>query len=57
MSATECEESCTEQRELYASWSDSELRADFDAELSCLNTSACSEIADGACYDESVFEF
>ncbi len=57
MSATECEESCNQQRDLYAGWSDTELRADFDAELTCLNTRECSEIADGACYDEAVFEF
>ncbi|MFN7145847.1 MAG: hypothetical protein ACK4YP_18875 [Myxococcota bacterium] len=57
MNAAECEVQCNEQQELYATWSDTELRASFDAHLSCLNTSTCEEIEGGACYDEEVFSF
>lgn len=57
MSASECEEQCREQQDLYGRWDDSELRQSFTDHLSCLDESACADIAAGACYDESVFTF
>ncbi len=51
----ECTETCQTQQELYQRWSDTELRADFDAQLSCLNDAACEQIAAGECYDADLY--
>lgn len=57
MSSPECEESCTTQKETYARWSDTQLRATMDDQLSCLDEATCGAIADGACYDEDLWGF
>lgn len=57
MSGPECEVECKEQQELYATWADTQLRASFDAHLSCLDDATCDEVAAGACYDEEMFSF
>lgn len=55
LTSAECSESCGQQRDLYAEWTDVEKRKAFDAELTCLYESECAEIEAGACYDERVF--
>lgn len=57
MSAPECEEECNAQQELYARWSDTQLRASFDEQLTCLYDAECADVAAGACYDDEVFTF
>ena len=57
MSSDECKESCQQQQDLYAGWTDGEKQDAFDAELSCLYTSECADVADGVCYDEEVWSF
>jgi hypothetical protein len=57
MSSAECEDQCGEQQELYANWTDTELRASFDDHLSCLYRAECDAVLAGACYDEEVFSF
>jgi hypothetical protein len=53
----ECTESCQDQAQLYQRWSDTELRADFEAQLDCLDASTCDEIADGACYVADLYSW
>ncbi|MFZ5477827.1 MAG: hypothetical protein ACOZNI_13715 [Myxococcota bacterium] len=57
MTATECELSCDEQEDLYDRWTDEQKRDAFEAELQCIQESACEEIAEGACYDPEVWTF
>jgi hypothetical protein len=58
MSAAECRESCEDQRALYHDeWDDTQKRDAFDATLVCLYDAECADIADGVCYDETVWSF
>ena len=55
VSADECEEMCVREQNLYEDWEDTQaLQAAYDAR-SCIASSSCEEIADGACYDESIY--
>jgi len=53
--AAECTETCQTQQELYQRWTDTELRADFDGQLSCLNDATCEQIAAGECFDAELY--
>jgi hypothetical protein len=58
MSSAECVEQCGDQKRLYATWTDTQLRDAFDAELDCLDASSCAAIfEDGVCYDDEVWSF
>jgi hypothetical protein len=58
MSQTECEETCENQRDLYHhEWHDEIKQDAFDAQLQCIQTSTCDEIAGGGCYDPEVWSF
>jgi hypothetical protein len=57
MSSAECAESCTDQRDLYAGWTDVQKRDAFDEELTCLYESSCADIAEDICYDEMIWSF
>ena len=57
MTSSECEESCKTQDALYAQWTDQELRDAFDDQLECLKGAECAEIADGVCYDETIWAY
>ncbi|GDX82690.1 hypothetical protein LBMAG42_45010 [Deltaproteobacteria bacterium] len=57
MSSDECKESCTAQHDLYDEWTDTQKRDAFDAELSCLYESECSDIEAGVCYEAEVWGF
>ena len=57
MSSEECSEECTQQQTLLDTWTDTQKRAAFDDELTCLQASECSDIADGACYDAEVWSY
>jgi hypothetical protein len=57
LNADECKESCTQQQELYAKWTDTELRDAFDDELQCLDQSECSDIAADVCYDDRIWSY
>jgi hypothetical protein len=55
MSVDECEDACQREENLYLDWDDSQaLQAAYDAR-SCITSSTCGEIADGACYDPSIY--
>lgn len=57
MTVDECQESCQTQEDLLKTWTDQELRDAFDDEMSCLGDATCDEIADGACYDASLWSY
>ena len=58
MSSAECKESCDDQRALLnEDWSDIQKRDAFDAELTCLYESECADVADGVCYDATIWSF
>jgi hypothetical protein len=57
MPPEECKESCLQQKALYATWTDTQLRDAFDDELSCIDDSSCDDIAAGVCYDEDLWSF
>ncbi len=55
VSVDECEEMCLREENLYEDWEDTQaLQAAYDAR-SCIVSSSCDEIVDGACYDESIY--
>lgn len=53
----QCEDQCIRTDALYESWEDDAKRAAFDDHRSCLVDATCAEIADGACYDETLFPY
>lgn len=55
--AAECEEQCISQKNLLIKWRDTQKQDAFYAELECLESSSCDEIAAGACYDEDIWSF
>lgn len=57
MSWYECELSCRAQEDLYQRWEDAEKQDAFDEELRCLQESTCAAVADGACYDPTIWGF
>lgn len=55
-SQNECEYSCETQQDLYEDdWENPELRDALADQKTCVVDSECADIADGACYDESLF--
>ena len=57
MTPYECQASCDQQTALLAAWTDGQKRDAFDAELRCLDSSTCDDIAGGVCYDQDVWSF
>ena len=53
----DCEASCEVQDKLYEDWEDQELVDAFVETKTCITSSTCEEIADGACYDDNVYAF
>jgi hypothetical protein len=55
----DCENSCSQQVELYRQWQDEELIELFEDHRRCISRSSCDEIAAGECYDgyEALFVF
>jgi len=53
---SECENSCTSQQELYnTEWDDEEKQTAFDELKSCIVQEECEDIANGVCYDDSLY--
>lgn len=57
MGSAECQESCTQQKELLDHWNDGQKQDKFDDELTCLYDSECGDVADGVCYDADLWSF
>lgn len=59
VSQIECEDSCTQQSALYASWDNEEIQSLYEDHRRCLMRSSCDEIAAGECYTgyEALFVF
>ncbi len=57
MSSAECQEQCNDQKLLLSEWTDDQQEAAFEAELSCLFSSECADVAAGVCYDDAVYSF
>jgi hypothetical protein len=57
VSERECERACTTQEDLYLSWEDVELQQAFSDHKRCIDQSECGAIAEGECYDETLFAF
>ena len=54
----ECEESCLQQESLYKDrWEDTILLDAFYAQNECIVDSTCAEVADGKCYDASLYSY
>lgn len=51
----ECVLSCQLQQTLYREWEDKAKIKAFRAHKRCIRSSTCEEIAEGACYDETLF--
>lgn len=51
----DCETSCQIEEELYNYWEDELTHDAFEDHLNCIVETSCSEVADGACYDEALF--
>ena len=57
VSEWECRDACEREENLYEEWEDLRtLELHYD-ERDCIMDSECSEIADGACYDEELYLF
>ena len=55
---SECEDSCQRQSTIFAGWKNEDrLKEASDEQRRCIARSTCDEIADGACYDERLFQF
>lgn len=53
----DCEAWCNTQQALYDKWKDTELREDFTDYKRCVIDESCEDIADGVCYDETLYAF
>lgn len=53
----DCEAWCNTQQALYDKWKDTELREDFSDYKQCVVDEECDAIADGACYDETLYAY
>ena len=53
----ECVLSCQLQQTLYQDWEDKSKIKAFRKHKRCIRSSTCEEIAEGACYDETLFLF
>jgi hypothetical protein len=55
----DCENSCSQQLDLYRRWQDEELIELFEQHRRCIARSSCEEIAAGECYEgyERLFVF
>ena len=51
----ECTSTCQIQEQLYESWEDQQLRDAFGELKTCIQSVECSDLADGACYDEELY--
>ena len=56
-SEKECQSSCTAQELLYDDWEDEDKRLAFEDLKICIGENACVDIADGVCYDDTIFRF
>ena len=53
----EAEENFKEAKEAYEVLTDTQKRAAFDEELTCLYNAECADVEAGACYDEEVWSY
>lgn len=53
----ECEDSCQRQEVMYGLWEDDEKIEAFSDHQSCVISSSCGELDDGACYSEELYIF
>ena len=52
----ECRETCLAQEFLYEEdWEDEVLLAAFEEQRNCIRDSSCEQIAEGVCYDETLW--
>ena len=51
----ECQASCEIQQEMFDDWEASDERERFADLKKCIRTNECTDIADGACYDEELY--
>lgn len=52
-----CEETCVYQEDLYEEWESQDLQDALVESRECVAASTCEQIADGECYDETLFAF
>ncbi len=57
VSEYECRDACERQENLYEEWEDFQAQDKHYAERDCIMDMECSDIADGACYDEELYLF
>ena len=51
----QCDTTCEVQENLYESWDDLGKREKMADMKRCISDEECSDIADGACYDEDLY--
>ena len=57
VSEYECRDQCERAENLYEEWEDLQVLEQHYDERDCIMDMECSEIADGACYDEELYLF
>ena len=53
----DCEAQCNNQEALYQRWTDEQLQDRFEAYKVCVMSEECEDIADGVCYDDTLYAF
>ena len=53
----ECQSACTAQELLYDDWEDEVKREAFETLKVCIGENECTDIADGVCYNETIYLF